>query len=394
MKKILIFSLAYYPNFVSGAESAIKDTTDRIDPSDIEFHMITLLFDQKALRRERIENVEVHRVGFGGTYLSKAFFPLFAAFKAKSLDRKLHFNAIWCMMTYMLFPLAIARMVGVRAPHILSLQDGDPYEKVFKRWFILPLVPILDYGFRTAAIIQVISSYLGRWPAKRGYRGPIEIIYDGANPRDLKNATLPENVERVKRELGKKHGEVFLVNTARLVHQKGNDTTIRALPLLPENVRLVLVGGGEDEAMLKRLVQELNVADRVIFTGPVDRSVVTLYRKASDIFVGPSRSEGQGHAFNSAMASRLPVIATQEGGIAEFLFDARRNPDKATTGWAVDKDNPDQIADAVKDIIAHPEEVKKVIENAHVMVLEKFDWDKIVVQMREKVFDPVLKSSI
>ena len=389
-KKILIFSLAYYPSFVSGAESAIKDITDRIDPSDIEFHMVTLLFDKKASRRERISNVEVWRVGFGGSYLSKALFPLLAAFKAKSLDRKLHFDAVWCMMTYMLFPLVIARLIDVRAPHILSIQDGDPYEKVFKRWFVRPFTPLLDYGFRTAKVIQAISAYLGEWPKLRGYKGPIEIIYDGANPRDLKAAINPKEVDSLKKKLGKKTGEIFLINTARLVHQKGNDTTIRALPLLPSHVRLLLVGGGEDEGMLKRLAEDLGVADRVIFAGHVDRSVVTTYRKASDVFVGASRSEGQGHAFNSAMASYLPVVATQEGGLADFIFDEKRNPDKQTTGWVVDKDSPEQIAEAVKEILSNPDKVKKVTETARAMVLEKFDWDNIVKEMRTKVFDRAL----
>ena len=71
MKKMLIFSLAYYPSNVSGAEAAIKEITDRINPSDVEFHMVTLLFDRNALRNERMGNVYVHRVGFGGAYLSK-----------------------------------------------------------------------------------------------------------------------------------------------------------------------------------------------------------------------------------------------------------------------------------------------------------------------------------
>src|SRR3989344_7903810 len=194
MKRILIFSLAYYPNFVSGAEAAIKEITDRIDPKDIEFHMITLLFDKTQNRKEVIGNVNVHRVGFGGAYFSKILFIPLAALMARRLDKKYHFNGLWAMMTYMLLPVVFSRIIGVRAPHILSLQDGDPYEKVFKRWFILPLVPILDYGFRTAAIVQVISAYLGTWPAKRGYRGLIEVIYDGANPRDLKDVALPEEV--------------------------------------------------------------------------------------------------------------------------------------------------------------------------------------------------------
>ncbi len=390
MKKILIFSMAYYPSYVSGAESAIKDTTERIDPSDIEFHMITHLFDKKAPREEMIGHVRVYRVGFGNSYLSKIFFVPLAALKARMLEKKLGIDAYWCMMTYMLFPLVLGRLIGLRAPHILSLQDGDPYEKVFHRWFILPVIPLLDYGFRTASSIQAITHYLAEWPTKRGYTGPVEIIYDGANPRDLKEKPSPDDVEKIRQQLGKRPGDVFLVNTARLVFQKAPDTTIRALPLLPEHIRLVLVGGGEDEQMLKDLTKELKLEDRVIFTGPVDRSVVTLYRRACDIFVGASRSEGQGHAFNSAMASRLPVITTREGGLAEFIFDDDLPPGEKKTAWPVEKDSPEQIARAVKDILSNPVRTQEVVERAHQMTVERFDWDNIAKDMRTKVFGRVL----
>lgn len=381
MKKVLIFSLAYYPSHVSGAESAIKDTTERID--DIEFHLVTLLFDPKAPRRERLGAVEVHRVGFGGAYLSKILFVPLAALKARELERTIGIDAVWCMMTYMLFPLVLARMLGLRAPHILSLQDGDPYEKVFGRWFIAPFTPLLDYGFRTARVIQAISHYLAEWPRKRGFRGEVVLIYDGANPEDLKGNPDQQKVAELRAELAESKDEVLLMNTARLVYQKGADTTIRALTHLPNNVRLVLVGGGPEEAKLRELAATLGVEGRVTFTGPVDRSVVTLYRRAADIFVGPSRSEGQGHAFNSAMASRLPVIATRVGGLAEFIRD--------DVAWPVDPESPEQIAHAVNDILAHPERVKEKVERAHAMTIEKFDWDNIACEMRTKVFEPAFK---
>ncbi|MEK7101815.1 MAG: glycosyltransferase family 4 protein [Patescibacteria group bacterium] len=385
MKRVLIFSLAYYPSFVSGAEAAIKEITDRIDPSDIEFHMLTLLFDRTAPREETIGNVHVHRVGFGGAYLSKIFYTPLAAMKARSLDAQLHFSGIWSMMTYMLLPAVLAGFIGVRAPRVLTLQDGDPYEKVFERWFIRPLTPLLDYGFRTTSVIQVISSYLGTWPVHRGYHGKIERIHNGANPRDLKESVSAEEVMALKQKLGKKEGDIWLVNTARLVHQKGNDDTIRALVSLPKHIKLLLVGAGPDEEMLKSLTAELDVEDRVIFTGSVDRSVVTQYRKASDIFVGPSRSEGLGNAFLSAMASKLPVVTTQEGGLAEFVY-GEHDPRHAQTAWVVRKDSSEDIIDAVKDIVAHPKKVTQVGETARQMVLEKYDWDIIAKQMRARVF--------
>ncbi len=391
MKKILIFSLAYYPSYVSGAEAAIKEITDRIDPSDIEFHMVTLLFDTVQMREEKIGNVTVHRVGFGSFYLSKILFIPLAALKASVLNSQHHFDALWAMMTYMLLPVVFSRALGVRSPHILTLQDGDPYEKVFERWFIRPIVPFLDYGFRTAAMIQAISVFLAEWPRKRGYAGPIELIYNGANPRDIKDAVSREDVEAMKQKLGKKPGDIFLVNTSRLVHQKAFDDIIRALVKLPSHIKLLVVGNGKDEASLKKLAQDLAVAERVIFTGQVDRNVVTLYRRAADIFVAPSRSEGLGNAFISALASRLPLIATQVGGMADYVFDEKHNPNREPTAWVVDPNSPDQIAAKVQEIIANPEKARHISSYARKMVEEKYDWDIIAKDMRIKVFGKVLK---
>ncbi|MES2931093.1 MAG: glycosyltransferase family 4 protein [Patescibacteria group bacterium] len=391
MKKVLIFSLAYYPSFVSGAEAAIKEITDRIDPKDIEFHLITLLFDTSAPREERIGNTLVHRVGFGGAYLSKILFIPLAAVKARELDQAHHFDAVWSMMTYMLLPAVLARFLGVRAPRVLTLQDGDSYEKVFERPFILPLTPLLDYGFRTSKIVQVISSYLGTWPGKRGYTGTIELIYNGANPKNLKDEYSKEKAQAAAAELGKKPGDVYLLNASRLVHQKANDQTLRALTHLPENVHLVLIGEGEDRAMLESLAEELNLTHRVHLLGQIERTEVPNYRNPifADIYVTPSRTEGLQLSSLSAMAGRLPLIATQAGGLADYVWDPRHNPDKPQTAWVVDTDAPEQIASAVKEIVGNPSATQEVVRTARKMVEEKYDWDMIARQMQERVFSKV-----
>jgi hypothetical protein len=79
MKKILIFSLNYYPRFIGGAEVAIKEITDRISPEEIEFHMITLRFDSALPAVEKIGNVLVYRIGFtkrGATIAELKKFPM------------------------------------------------------------------------------------------------------------------------------------------------------------------------------------------------------------------------------------------------------------------------------------------------------------------------------
>ena len=386
-QKILVFSLAYYPSFVSGAEAAVKEITDRIAPGDINFHMLTLKFEATAPTREQIGNVTVHRVGTGGGRFAKIFFLFQAALVAKKLHKSEHFTGMWGLMTYMSIPITFARLLGLTLPYVMTLQDGDPYDKVFKRTSIKPFVPFIDRGFRNAKVFQVISDHLAKWPATRGYTGPVIKIYNGANPAAIKEDSYSsQEIETLKTELGKKLGEIWLVNTARLVHQKAFDVVIRALTFLPAHVKFMVVGQGEDEVILKALTKELGLEDRVIFTGQVDREIVTKYRLASDIFVMPSRSEGLGNAGLSALASRLPFITTAVDGLAEYSFATDTGNPYGRTAWVVPVDDAQAIANAVQDIIAHPEEAKRVADNARTMVVEVYNWDIIAKRMQTEIF--------
>ncbi len=386
MKRILIFSLAYYPSNVSGAEVAIKEITDRIPREEIAFDVITLRFEKSAPLVEQIGNAQVYRVVGGPSYVAKTFFPFFAAIKAYRLHRAFHYDGWWAMMSYMLFPIVLLRLFGVRLPYALAIQEGDTFEYMFGRPHIRFLLPLLRIGFKNASVIQTISKYLAGWPKRFGYKGPLEVIPNGFNPSFLTREYPPHELDALKKKLGIKQDEAVLVTVSRLVKKNAVDDCIRALALLSRRTKLLVVGSGPDEAMLKQLALDLKVSEQVIFVGNVDTSETTKYRKISNIFVRPSRSEGMGNSFVSSMALGLPVIATQEGGIADFLFDAKRNPEKQTTGWAVDKDSPEQIAQAVEDILGNPEHTKKVVEVARNLALTKFDWDTIAKDMQNKVF--------
>ena len=402
MKKILIFSLAYYPNQVSGAEAAIKEITDRIDPNDIEFHMVTLRYNSILPKIEKVGNVLVHRIGIVAKNpnfeklsklpldINKPLYQFLAPLKGALLHRQFKYDAIWAMMAHSAgVPAAIFKITHPQVKYILTLQEGDPIDYIEKT--MRPLWPLFTRAFTKADVIQAISTYLSDWAKQKGVSNDkIEIIPNGANPKDLADSMADSELENIKQKLGKKPTDIYLVNTARLVHQKANDDVIRALTMLPDNVYFLIVGDGPDEGMLKKLAGQLKLEKRVIFIGRVDRDKVTQYRKISDIFVCPSRSEGLGNAFLSAMASRLPVIATQEDGLAEFIFDAKRNPNQITTAWAVDKDSPEQIAQAVKNILANPEQARTVANQARQMVLEKYNWDLIAKNMRIKVFGKIL----
>jgi glycosyltransferase involved in cell wall biosynthesis len=392
MKRILIFSLAYYPHTVSGAEAAIKEITDRID--DIEFHMVTLRYNNQLPSTEKIGNVLIHRIGISTKNpsiedlgklpldINKPLYQFTAPIKGIMLHRKYKYDAIWSMMAHSAgVPGVIFKMLSPKTKFALTLQEGDPTDYIERT--MKPLSFLFTNAFIKADVVQVISNHLGDWARRRGTKeANIELIHNGANPKSLKPDAQPADLDKLKQKFNKKEGEIFLVNTARLVHQKANNNTIQALAKLPDNIKLLLVGDGAEKSMLKNLSKELNLEDRVIFAGQVDRSEVSKYRQISDIFVCPSRNEGLGNAFLSAMALHLPVVATQEGGLKEFISDK--------TAWVVDKDSPDQIVKAIQDIINNPVKVKTITNTAHQMVIEEYNWDLVARNMRDKVFSKII----
>ena len=397
MKRVLIFSLAYYPKYIGGAEVAIKEITDRILPADIEFHMVTLRFDSSLPKVEQVGNVLVHRIGFVTNNpsmadlkkfplaLNKFLFQGLAPFYALTLHKKYRYDGVWGMMAHSVgIAVGIFKLLKPSVKYVLTLQEGDP-PKYIER-LALPAWPLFKYAFTSADRVQVISTFLGSWAKRMGYRGEPIVIPNGVNTVAFSKEILTPELVALKEKLKKVEGDIFLITASRLVHKNAIDDVIHALSLLPENIKFLILGTGPDEEKLKLQVTNSKLQTRVLFLGHVTYGDIPKYLHVSDIFIRPSRSEGMGNSFIEAFASGIPVIATQEGGIADFLFDSVRNPDKAPTGFAVDADSPKQIAETVKHILAHPETVAVVVQNAEALTEKGYDWNHIAKDMRERVF--------
>ena len=401
-KRILIFSLAYYPKHIGGAEVAIKEITDRIPEDEYEFHIVCNRYDTTLPREEKIGNVTVHRIGFATQnpsmgdlrrlplHLVKITYQWQAYWTAKKLHRTYQFNGIWAMMAHSCgIPAAKFKKRFPDVPYVLTLQEGDPPEYIERKMRIFG--KIFAEAFTRADVIQSISTFLQKWATSMGATGKLVFIPNAVDTQKFMIAQSVAVRAAIRQELELESNDVVLVTTSRLVHKNAVDDVIRALTMLPKQIKFIVFGVGPDEEKLKTLILELKLTDRVKLRGHILHDVMPQYLKACDIFIRPSRSEGMGNSFVEAMAAGIPVIATQEGGIADFLFDAVRNPTIETTGWAVSKDNPSEIATAVLEIMSQPEKVAAVTSRAKVMAVEKYDWNLVANRMEAEVFKPLWK---
>lgn len=388
MKKVLIFSLTYYPNFFGGAEVAIKEITDRLSLSDYEFDMITLRFDKKLPKYERIGNVNVYRVGFVSNnldnnrklpyylHLNKYLYIPEAILKAISMHRKNKYDIAWSMMaTYNSFAAIIFKLFNPKVKYVLTLQEGDPIEYLKRR--ALPLYPLFKMIFTKADTIQVISKFLGDWAREMGAKCPIITIPNGVNFK-LFSTVDESKVKEIKAYYKKNDGDIWLITTSRLVIKNAIDDVIHSLKYLPHNVKFLILGQGPLKPQFEKIILENNLVDRVYFVGQVSYMDMPPYLHASNIFIRPSLSEGFGNSFIEAMAARLPVIATPVGGIVDFVHDR-------STGLMVNVKDPKDIAKKVSILIEDSNLRSKIIDTSFEMVRENYDWNLIAQNMQKQI---------
>jgi len=174
MKKILIFSLAYYP-FVGGAEVAIKEITDRLG-DDFEFEMVTCNLDGQQKEFERLGNINVYRIGRGR--VRKYLFPWLAYGKAIELQKENNYSAVWAMMANQAGWAALKfKKKFPQVKYLLTLQEGDSEWDIFWRTFLIR--PIYKAIYCQADYIQAISNFLAERAKKLGTKCPIGVVPNG-----------------------------------------------------------------------------------------------------------------------------------------------------------------------------------------------------------------------
>ena len=153
---------------------------------------------------------------------------------------------------------------------------------------------------------------------------------------------------------------------ARLVESKNHETLIRAfakaVKIIPEAVCRI-IGAGPLESQLRELVNALDLADKVIFTGNVPDSQLAAYYYSCDVFALVSKEikergevEGFGIVFLEAASCARPVIGSKSGGIADAVIDG-------DTGILVDPLNEDEIARAIIRVLQDEKLANRLGEN-------------------------------
>ncbi len=169
-----------------------------------------------------------------------------------------------------------------------------------------------------------------------------------------------------------------IVCVARLVHRKGQDRLIEAMPEILNaipNAHLLIVGEGPYRQQLVKRVNQLKIKDDVTFVGRIGYEQLPKYICAGDLFAMPSRSrfwglevEGLGISYLEASACGLPVIAGNSGGAPDAV-------DEGKSGVVVSGVDNDAITKAVIELLRDSDSSKKMGVYGRNWVVEKWRWE-------------------
>ena len=249
-------------------------------------------------------------------------------------------------------PIGVAR--AAHGTDVLHIHEGRSVYAAYLRWLVLktPYVitrrvnnPIREHRwahqtYQNAACVACVAPQVAEIVSAYDAGINVKVVHSGSSGFV---ADLSEVAKLRKQWQGK-----FLVGHVGALDnaQKGQEYIIavaRQFQVIDPQVHFLLVGGGEDEQVLRELASGLS---NLTFVGFVDN--VGDYLAALDLFILPSNREGIGSILFDAMEQRLAIVASSVGGVPDIVHDGEN-------GKLIEPRSVDQLRDAIVLLRSDPQ---------------------------------------
>ncbi len=265
-------------------------------------------------------------------------------------------NSGWSWHLFAAPAVWIAALRGV--PVVVNYRGGEADT------FLARSAPVVRATMRRAASLVLPSGFLLEVFARHGMPG--RIVSNIVDLDRFHPATTPRAA-----------GEgPHLIVARNLEALYGNDIALRAFALLAPHypgARLSIAGSGPEAAALAALARELGIADRVRFTGRLDRDQMAAFYRDADLMLNASRVDNMPNAILEALASGLPVVTTDAGGIP-FIVRQRE------TAMLVPVDDPAAMAAAARRVLDDPA-LSAVLAAAGRHEVQRYRWSSVRTEL-------------
>lgn len=314
--------------------------------------------------RDNIEGVEVYYPRYidfpGGLFLEKSGYFMYLGIKStvERIHRDFKFDVIHA---HTVIPVGFSAMLlneKYKVPVVVTIHGQDFQYTINKNEACRRNeFKVLKY----ADSIITVSNKLKNIIKDESFINKVTVINNGINPEEL------DIDEDIKYDFD---GSRTLLSVSSLIKTKGIDISLKAVARLVEkypDLKYYIIGSGEEENNLKKLAEELNITDNVVFLGRLPHKEVMQYMSRASMMVLPSWLEGFGIVYIEAMAHGKPVIAVRGEGIEDVIVDGEN-------GFLVEPKDVDDVVKVLSFILDNPDKAKKVGTKAKEIVMNNFTW--------------------
>ncbi|WJY26415.1 glycosyltransferase [Sporosarcina trichiuri] len=338
-KKIKLMQIM--PEFgLAGAEIMAENLSIALEDDGFDVNVVSL-YDYHSAITERLENqnIKVIYLDKKKGFDIKVIFSLYKLFK-KEKPEIIHTHRY-------ILPYAMIAAIAAKVPtkvhtiHNIASKETGKFQRKINYFF-----------FKYCGVVPVAISPLVKKSVIREYNfseEKVPMVYNGID--------LAKCIE--KKAYNDENKKISILHVGRFSEQKNHSELIENFKIICNempNITLKLIGSGHLEKTVKDKVKDLGLENNVEFLGT--KANVFPYLNDADIFILPSLWEGMPITLIEAMATGLPIVATNVGGVPDMI-------EHRVTGLLVNNKR-EEIVEAVLELIRDSELRNKLGESAKV----------------------------
>lgn len=382
-KKICIMT-EYFPPYIGGGQVNAYEFAKALG-KEFEFHVITNGLEG-CKPYEIIDNVHIHRIGVIGELRSpwRRFVYVVNAIRVgRKMHRELDFDLIHAHVFAGAFAGYILSKIS-KIPIICTVHgihklrgDAGRFANLWQKIIV---------GLSYDAVIAVSKDTESRILDLGKSPKALVVIPNGVD-MEIFHPDEPSRVSLRKR-LHVDNDELLIGFFGRIVRGKGIDILIESMPIVLKhmpNVKLLIMGDGDLKNSMEERILDLRLDENVMIKNPVPHQEVAQFYCACDLIVIPSRSEAFSLSALEAMASGVPLVASNVGGLREIVHHS-------DNGWLVEANSISTLSEAIVKVLSENELRHRLIENGVSFVSKRFSWVALAKHLRDIYLTLIEKS--
>jgi L-malate glycosyltransferase len=368
--RILFFNYEFPPLGGGAGNASYYLLKEYAKNPELKVDFVTSSIDEKQHLLKMGDNISIYRLPIGKNpenihYQSKGELLRYVWKTYKFSKELMDDNKYDLTHSFFTVPCGILSWLLKRKynlPYIISLRGSDVpgYSERFAALYKF-ITPVIKRIWKDAYFVIANSQGLAELALKSKTEKEIGVIPNGIDIHDFSP------------DYSKKDPNNFtIVCVSRITPRKGIRVLIQAFKIVAgryENVRLLIVGDGNEKSSLEQLVMGLGLKDKVTFTGPIAHEKVLPYYQKANIFALPSLNEGMSNTMLEALACGLPIITTDTGGTKELVTDNKN-------GFIVKMKNSYDLAEKIEKFLLDKGLDEKMGKESRTRA-EELSWENV-----------------